>query len=242
MRISRIARKPGFINWMAAPLVLVASLTLHPWGAAASTLTFDFPTQGTIASPYQEGGFQFTNDFSIFPTLFTWGPGNIHDPDPSPTSATLGNYYYMTTTTLTRVGGGTFDLHSMDFADTYNETIDPAHGINVANYTGYLTFDLTYRNGATESFQYLIDDLPGWQKLIFDRSNLLSVSWTPDLGLSWSQWDNVSLSATPIPSTLLLFGTAFGGLAVCGALRRRLCGGSLQGQVQQPRRRTGWSQ
>ena len=207
---------------MAAPLILAASLVLHVSAASASTLTFDFPSQSTIASPYQEGGFQFTNDFSIFPTLFTWGAGSIHDPDPSPTSATLGNYYYMTSTTLTRVGGGAFDLHSMDFADSYNETIDPAHGINVANNTGYLTFDLLYRNGSTESFKYLIDDVPGWQMLIFDRSNLLSVSWTPDFGLSWSQWDNVSLAATPVPPTLLLFATALGVMGAFAALRRRV--------------------
>lgn len=226
MRISRIACKPISVNSIAriAALVLAAILGLHPWAASASTLTFDFPSQSTIASPYQEGGFQFSNDFSIFPTLFTWGAGSIHDPDPSPTSATLGNYYYMTTTTLTRVGGGAFDLRSMQFADSYNETIDPAHGINVANYTGYLTFDLLYRNGGTESFQYLIDDVPGWQTLVFDRSNLLSVSWTPDFGLSWTQWDNVRVSGTPVPPTLPLFATALGALAAFAVRRRRGAG------------------
>jgi hypothetical protein len=66
-----------------------------------------------------------------------------------------------------------------------------------------------------------IDDVPGWQTLVFDRSSLLSVSWTPDFALSWTQWDNVRVSGTPVPPTLLLFATALAGLAACAAHRRR---------------------
>jgi hypothetical protein len=187
--------------------------------ASADTITFDGFTGITDFPTYTEKGFEFSNDAAdTAHALATWGDGAFFSADPSATSATLFNNYENTTTTLTRVGGGAFDLKSIDFAFAIPSFSDAP-------------FDLTFnfRTGAPTTISYALDDTQsGLQTFLFDQHDLLSVSWKPtDTIKNAIQWDNVTvtpLAATPIPATLPLFLSSLGVLGA-GVWRRRAAKG-----------------
>jgi hypothetical protein len=182
--------------------------------AGATTLTFDIPA-GYYA-PYTEGGFRFTNDGPLgHNNLGSWGPGAFTTADPSGTSATLYSNYSYTTTTLTRAGGGSFDLSSIDFANVYNHDF---YGVD---------FDMTFNfaaGGSTTEHLSLLGI--GLHTFGFALQPVSSVTWVVTASSEpWLQWDNVVVepvgpSPTPIPATLPLFVSALGGLGLISWRRK----------------------
>jgi hypothetical protein len=183
----------------------------------ADTITFDGLSFGGSYDGYVEKGYAFTSDFlggGAPDALSSWGDGGVHSADPSSSSATLFNNYKSTTTTLMQVGGGAFNLTSIDFADVFD--------------TGKAApFDMTFNfvGGTSVTHSYVLDSNVGLQTIAFGAHNLTSVSWIPtsDLpDLPWTQWDNVAIAAvTPLPDALPLFVSALAGLALVASRRKR---------------------
>jgi len=196
----------------AASLIVAAFSFGH--SASAETITFDGVQFPTNYNPYVEKGYQFVNTGSVDPGTAQMGTGgDWSDVDPSPTSATLITAAH-TTATLTKVGGGAFDLVSIDFAQ-YPTT------------TNHSPFDVTfnYVGGTSSTQSYALSTFPDLETFTFNQKNLLSVSWTPTKDAGNLQFDNVvvnaaAVAATPIPGGLPLFASALGVLGF-GAWRRR---------------------
>ena len=196
--------------------LFVAALMVMAFGlcrsASAETITFDGLTAGNY-NPYVEKGYQLINTGSFDPTTaqMSYGAGSA---DPSPTSSTL-NSTAGTTTTLTKIGGGVFNLLSIDFAQA-PVTFAPT------------PFDMTfnYVGGTSATFSYALSNATSdLVTFAFGQNNLLSVSWIPTHSPWHLQFDNItvtgqSAAVTPIPAALPLFLSGLGFLGF-GAWRRR---------------------
>jgi hypothetical protein len=112
--------------------------------------------------------------------------------------------------TLTRNGGGTFAISSIDFSELNGP------GVAFVNIVG------TLLGGGTISQLIELDGVFGLETFFFGGSwtNLVSISWTQDS--PFHQFDNIQLSEVsapvPVPAAGLLL---LGGLATLVAARRR---------------------
>lgn len=162
---------------------------------------------------YTEKGFNFDSSAPVF-NFATWGTNS-------------GNYLGSTAlwngdgtgstgiTTITRAGGGAFDLNSIDIGELFLSSA----GIPS------VTFNAVFSGGGTTSASFTADgfratgDLSSFQTLTFTGfDDIVSVSW---LQVSpFIQFDNVTIDSAEVsePGTLLPF--AAGLLGFFGLLRR----------------------
>jgi hypothetical protein len=198
---------PGFrIVGLATFLGLMSILSSGR--AQAVTLTFDAAV-GDLGDTYTEQGYRISNDHG----LFSWGAGNPSTADVSGVSSTILNKMNGTETTLTKLGGGAFDLASIDFADGPN--------------TGQtITFSIAFSflGGGTTYNTLTLDNLAGLQTFTFNQTKLVSVAWLGLGNTNILQLDNVKVSstiaATPLPATLPLFAVALAGLGFVAKRRK----------------------
>ena len=179
--------------------------------AAAGTITFNDLTTTNTFDPYEsvtEGGLLFTNSHGTSDNFIVWGANDGRNADQG--GATLNNNYSQTTTTVTRVGGGKFDLTSIDLGDVYNYA-----------YGGQVRFDF---NGDSAGTEYVdLDNLVGLQTFTFNKTGLISFNYTPLTTTgAWIQADNVVMDlkqngAVPEPASWAMMLGGFG--LVGGALR-----------------------
>jgi hypothetical protein len=145
--------------------------------------------------------------------LDRWLNGSLYDADPTPSTGLFTNFG-QTTTTITRTGGGSFDLVSMDIDDVYNSGAP----------SGDLNYSWTLSGGGGGSGTFNVDGVPGYSTLVLNLIGLSSFSFTPSTQLTFVQFDNVvvaNVAATPAPAALPLFASALGGLGIFGWKRRR---------------------
>lgn len=176
--------------------------------AQAGTITFGTNNSATherLGKTYVEGQYRFVNDIE----LDRWPNGSINDSDPTGSTGLFINYRN-TTTTMTKVGGGPFDLISMDVDDVYGDGV----------LTGLLDYEYAFAGGGGGSGSFLVDDVPGFSTILLNLANLSYFSFTPSRALDWVQFDNVRVGGplVPIPATLPLFASA---LAALGWIARR---------------------
>ena len=188
------------------PLALVAS------PVAAQTVNFDeFITSSLwqfAALPFDSNGLHFEDPFSTASdaALF-WGQYYSHNADFGGAALTSN---YNDPITVTRVGGGTFNLKSFDLADQFNG--------------GLGSFNVTFVDTlGTTSQVFSINGPPGLNKFKLNHNNLLSFTFGgPDPHGGSAQIDNIVYTtgapSVPEPATWAMM---LAGLGVAGSAMRR---------------------
>ncbi|TCJ11702.1 PEP-CTERM sorting domain-containing protein [Parasulfuritortus cantonensis] len=196
---------------MKKTLILAAFAAALPFQAVeanAAVLDFDglYHDDALVADAgyrYEEDGFRLVNA-GDYP-FATYGA----QVSPEYTGSTaLFNDNNNGVTVLTQIGGGAFDLTSIDLAELI---------LGGSSYS--VTFTGTTTGGAAVTQQFTLDGLAGSETFSFDSSfsNLTSVVWTnsPD----YTQFDNITVAAAvPEPQTYAMM---LAGLGLLGTLRRR---------------------
>lgn len=172
--------------------------------ASAAVLTFD-GLSGELGSFYTESGFTLNADDDS--SFYSITEADVAAGYSYTGSETLMNDY-ATATTLTSANGSVFNLTSIDLAEAFN---------GGALYATTVTFDAVYSDGATYSFDRTTDGIDGAETFTFgaELTNLASLSFGDD---TYIQFDNITASAVPVPSSILLLVT---GTGVLVGIRRK---------------------
>lgn len=200
-----------------ASVLCVLALVLFLSVSQASALVIDFNELAHDdfyhqVNPVTADGFFFSNSQGNPDGLGVWGRNSSQQADPG-FAAVFVNYGY-TTTTMTDLGGGSFDFNSIDLADVYNTGVPST-----------IQFTFNYTGGGSASQSVTLDSVIGLQTFVFGQVALDSVSWVTTNGDNgWGQFDNVNVNtnvgpAVPEPSTILLFGAGLVGLGLWGRKR-----------------------
>lgn len=201
----------------------IATTLLLPERVEGQVLTFSGNNCiGTVASggfstPYGESGFQFTFTGAGWEYPCSDGPFYAGSPDIYAAS-------HDAAIVLTKIGGGTFTLNSIDLAPVLNGPDGFASISSSALFTGtqlggnILTTTLGW-NGAVGNPTFVTDPLPStW-------TNLITVMFSQGLSpQTFFQFDNVVLNRTatsvvPEPGSITL--VAAGLIGIAGARSRR---------------------
>jgi hypothetical protein len=178
--------------------------------AAAGTITFNDLTNTNSYDLYQtvtEGGLQFTNSNGSPYDFVVWGATNAYNADQG--GATLAANYAGSTTTVTRVGGGKFDLASIDLGDVFN-------------YATGGTVRFNFYGDTAGTFYVDLDQLVGLQTFTFNMTGLISFDYTPLTTQGpWLQVDNLvtELNAAPAPEPAS-WAMMLGGFGLIGGAMR----------------------
>jgi len=183
---------------------------------AANAVIIDFEEiDNTLGNVYSgtsldSQGFNFSNSSSSGSAILHWATGSQSNADQN--GVTYSHNYSSSITTLTEVGGGAFDLTSIDFGNVYDSSPYSQSFL----VTGY------YQAGGSIQSAITSDALSGLQTFVFNWDTLSSVTWTETSG-AWLQLDNVVLNSNdtapvPEPTSLALLGL---GLAGFGFTRKK---------------------
>ncbi len=177
--------------------LVLASIFYAPYSAAV-VIDFeeiDNSLTNVFSDPSLDSqGFNFTISNAGPAALLHWAANSPYNADPG--GVTYTHNFRGMITTLTTIGGGAFDLTSIDFGDVLNDP-NPMR-INVMGY---------YQGGGSITSVIMLDSLIGLETFNFNWSNLSSVTWTKPNG--WLQLDNVVVNESefgrvPEPATLAL--------------------------------------
>jgi len=168
-----------------------AAVTIDFQSLAAPGTSWEFPT-----SPYTEDGFQLDAVNSNFASAQTGNVGWYAG------STSLFNNSPGGLTTLTKIGGGGFDLNSIELSEVSTE------------YPGSVTvtFTGTKLDNSLVNQSFILDEVFGFQTFAFSASFLgvKQVDWAQSP--QYHQFDNVVLNAdaaaVPEPLSLLVWGVA----------------------------------
>lgn len=197
---------------MAAAFLVVGAVT----SASATVINFDtyFPETNPesdikgIGEVITVDGFQF--DPGLTGQYIQWSIGTPQNADPK--GHTLSHNYAGTTTTMTKVGGGLFDLLSIDFADIYNE--DFGGDVKVGWDSGSSTLTLA--------------QISGLQTFALNLTGISYFTITPiSTQFLWIQFDNIVTdeagpSPVPVPGALPLLASAMIGFGVIACRKRKV--------------------
>ena len=185
-------------KFIIAFCMLTCMFLLSPL-ANAATITFD-GLAGIVGSPYMEKGFTLTaeEDSSFYAFDAT-------DLDYSGSAALINEY--STATTLASATGALFNLFSISLSEASS---------GEAAYATIIAFTAVYADATTYSMDLTTDGVFGYEIFTFgdEFKNIASVSFGD---LEYFQFDNITATPVPEPSTLLLLGS---GIAFLAAGRR----------------------
>jgi hypothetical protein len=193
----------------------VAALALVASPVAAQTVTFDeFTTSDsfqTTAFPFDSNGLHFSDPglHGSSAALF-WGSGSAFNADPG--GATL-THNYSNSITVTRTGGGTFNLVSFDLADLFNYQFGSSGSVNVSFVDALGT--------STDVFN--LDTMAGLQTFNVNRDDLLSFTFGGPGATGTAQIDNIVYTTAAAPSVPepATWAMMLLGLGAAGAFMRR---------------------
>jgi hypothetical protein len=184
---------------------MLLSLVAFILPADAAVLTFD-GLSGDVGSTYTESGFTLiADDDSVFYSIVE---ADVSDEFYYTGSETLMNSY-TTSTTLTSADGSAFNLTSIDLAEAFT---------GESFWATTITFDVVYKDGSTYAFDLTTDGIEGAETFTFgdEMTNLASLSFGDH---EYIQFDNVTASTVPVPSSILLL---VAGTGVLVGIRRKL--------------------
>ena len=205
----------AFVSW--------AVMTAAPTGSAVAAVidfqALEHATAGQQVVPgtgkfYAENGYEFASSAPVH-NFATWGTLSANYL--GSTALWNGDGTGVTgVTTLTRTGGGAFDLQSIDIG----ELTVSGPGVATVNFVGALF------GGGTVSQSFTSDGVratgSGFETVLFAGfTDVVSVSW---LQVSpFIQFDNVTVASAsiPEPAAALVLALAFLGLRLTGPARHR---------------------
>lgn len=156
--------------------------------AAAAVITFNELTTSSMTSvnPVNSGGFIFAGNQGDANQLGVWSENDPANMDQG--GAAIFPNFGGTITTVTKLGGGVFDLFSLDLADVYNNGTSGNVELTFTDFIG------------TTSQLVTLDQIVGGQTFMFNRSALSSFTMK---GITtegrWLQFDNVAVDVAAIP-------------------------------------------
>ena len=196
-------------TFLPAAAILAAAALGATSAQAATVVTFDeHKTDAMVkflGTTVTSGGLTFqTNDPN---GMASWGshPSNV-----DPTGAALLNWGSKAVITVSKAGGGLFELASFDLADNYNHGVDNL-------------MEITFFDGArTQTETFKLDRLKGLQTIAFNRT----VEWFSYRGLSSGDtgqldnvvWNTPVVTGVPEASTWAMMIIGFAGVG--GMVRR----------------------
>ena len=190
------------------PLLLSVACLAGAPSAFATIITFDaLGSTGTgannVADGYTEAGYQFNSlGFGGFPDAFAvWQSGSTRYAG----SPALFNNDPGDTTEMTKVGGASFSLISIDLSSLYLDS--PSNdsvtfiGTKADNSTVTNTFSLTTPN-SMKTFNFS------------GMTNIVALDWMQ--GFPYHQFDNINIGTVPEPASFAVLG-----LGMLALIRRR---------------------
>lgn len=185
---------------MRKTMALVSLIGVVAVGANAQVLDFeDLNNNGTggytlFGDQFDSGGYHFESVFMQGDpaALASWTPDlpQYYTGSVSPFVNYFGDHVLMT-----KIGGGTFDVVSIDICDVYRQ---PNMGTKV-------TFVGTHADNSTTTVYVTLSGSENLKTYALNLSNLKSLEW--DTGdLNWVQWDNINLVPEPATMTALALG------------------------------------
>lgn len=195
------------------PLLNLLSISLLAVTIPANAAVIDFEVLehnhylDLLNSPYNEDGYvieNLTNATNAFEVLGTDHP-NFQD------STRLYNRFVDGVTSLEKQDGTAFNLFSIDLAEL-NGNVTPPPDLLV-------TFEGLLSGGGTVTQTFQLDGIAfGAETFLFTGfNNLSSVTWTQ--AEPSHQFDNIVVSAIPVPAAIWLFGSGL--LGLIGFARRK---------------------
>ena len=180
-----------------------------PAMASATVITFDaIDNTGTVfsGSSLDIDGYNFTNSNGGSGAILHWSRTSSVNADPDGT--TYSHNYSRTTTTLTQIGGGTFELNSLDIGNVYDSS----------PYSQTFSFWADLAGGGSLSTTFTSDAQSGLETVVLNWSGITAFRFTETSG-SFLQSDNFVLnggntSPVPEPGTFALFGMGLLGVAI----------------------------
>lgn len=174
----------------------LANATVVDFNVLDSTASYTF-----INSGYTEGGLTFA---SASGNMFHWGTTSSFDADKS--GSTMSENYVNDPITVSKTGGGSFTLDSIDLADVYNSGSSVGVALSWTDATGAHSETLT------------TDNKVGLQTFELGLADVTSFSLS---GGNWFQMDNITYNATAAVPEAGSLGMMLAGLLVVGGLARR---------------------
>ena len=226
-------RLPTEVNPMRVQSTILGVLLTAVGGpAAAMVINFEnLPHLDNFTasrpSPFSIDGFTFADLGQSGHSYILWANNNPENAG-GPGNNTLSQNQAGAVTTVSKVGGGSFTLNSLDAADVYNSTPVYYQGLSFPIFPHY-RFTFTTAGGTTQQEIVLHDGQAGLETLVFNRIGLLSFSFQalntdpflPDFSHAL-QFDNVvinaPIAAVPLPASGSLMALI---AAVCGTFARR---------------------
>ena len=185
---------------LTASLVSFALLCGTVQAAIIDFEEIDNSSQAFSGSSLDSQGFNFSNTGGGSGAILHWAQSSTFNADPG--GVTYSHNYSSSLTTFTEIGGGLFDLSSIDFGDVYNTGVSQT--ILVSGFFG---------GGGSSDLSFVTDTLAGLETFSMNWTGLTSVTWTETTG-SFLQLDNVVVNeSVPEPSVIALFGLGLLGLS-----------------------------
>ena len=196
-------------NLLRLSIYIISLFSAH---SIAAALIIDFNSIDNTSNLFNGDsldieGYNFSSSIDGNTAILHWGKFHSYNADQG--GATYSHNYSGIISSLNKIDGTLFDIHSIDIGDVYNVGISHSYTFKGLDSNGAILF----------SSDFISDSLPGLETVYLGWNNLKTFTFQRD-NLSHLQADNFNLSSTlvPIPAGIYLF---LSGLVGLGLMRGR---------------------